>query len=148
MCRMEILGSSDIIIINKRKTCKKEEGVNDGKWLQTKMGDKHTADRYPKKLSAPQITYPERLYMTRSIHLSKITLNSKNNIKGTYNDENIVAYITGNPAKRAPPPMTNHTSFPSQTGPTAFNAILRLFSFFRKRCHAPAPKSKPSKDLH
>src|SRR6056300_1392936 len=70
---------------------------------------------------------------------------TKNSINGMYIEENNVAYMTGKPAKSAPPPITNHTSFPSHTGPIAFNAILLLSSFFRNKCQAPAPKSNPSK---
>lgn len=72
-------------------------------------------------------------------------IKTRKRIKGRYMAENKEAYMTGKPANNAPPPMTSQTSFPSQTGPIAFRAILLFLSFLKNKCHAPAPKSKPSK---
>ena len=83
-----------------------------------------------------------------SIETALKIINTKNKMNGIYIDDRRVAYITGKPANMAPPPITSQTSFPSQTGPTAFIAILRLSSFLKNRCQAPAPKSNPSRTAY
>ena len=83
--------------------------------------------------------------LLNSIAMALSIMNRRKSINGIYIADNKVAYKTGNPANNVPPPITSHTSFPSHTGPTAFNAILRSLSVLRNRCNDPAPRSKPSK---
>ena len=72
---------------------------------------------------------------------------SSASVSGTYSAENRDAYHSGNAANVAAPPVTTHTSLPSQTGPIVFSSRRRSCSFLAKKrlMSIPTPKSKLSR---
>src|SRR5438132_1263294 len=68
------------------------------------------------------------LFERHSTEITRMIRKKRTARSAIYRLENMVAYQAGNAAKVAPPAVTSHTSFPSQTGPIVANIALRSSS--------------------